>query len=152
MIATTCKQIFLGTADFAQECALRNAVLRRPLGLDLFQEDLTQENQQLHFGCFDAEHKLIACVIAVKLQNNAIKLRQMAVAPEYQRQGHGHKLMIFLENHLRQRGWRKISLHARMTAVGFYQRMGYVSIGSTFQEVGIPHVRMEKNFPTEQIL
>jgi predicted GNAT family N-acyltransferase len=147
LIATTCKQIFWGTADFAQECAIRNAVLRVPLGLDLFQEDLTQESQQLHFGCFAAENKLIACVIAVILSNNAIKLRQMAVAPEYQRHGHGHQLIAFVENHLHQRGWRKISLHARMTAVGFYQRMGYVSMGSAFKEVGIPHMRMEKIFP-----
>jgi predicted GNAT family N-acyltransferase len=35
-------------------------------------------------------------------------------------------------------------MHARMTAVGFYTKLGYAKVGHEFREVGIPHVRMEK--------
>ena len=35
-------------------------------------------------------------------------------------------------------------MHARMTAVGFYAKLGYTRVGDGFTEVGIPHVKMEK--------
>jgi predicted GNAT family N-acyltransferase len=35
-------------------------------------------------------------------------------------------------------------LHARETAVPFYNALGYNSVGAQFEEVGIPHFRMEK--------
>jgi predicted GNAT family N-acyltransferase len=35
-------------------------------------------------------------------------------------------------------------LHARLTAIGFYEKSGYVVSGGEFLEVGIPHVKMVK--------
>ena len=35
-------------------------------------------------------------------------------------------------------------LHARRTALGFYQRLGFRETGETFLEDGIPHIRVER--------
>ncbi len=35
-------------------------------------------------------------------------------------------------------------MHARATAIGFYEKCGYDRLGETFLEQGIPHVRMQK--------
>ena len=35
-------------------------------------------------------------------------------------------------------------LHARETAVVFYEKLGYSSLGDQFEEVTIPHWAMEK--------
>jgi predicted GNAT family N-acyltransferase len=35
-------------------------------------------------------------------------------------------------------------LHARETAVPFYLKLGYEVVGGQFEEVGIPHFKMEK--------
>ncbi len=35
-------------------------------------------------------------------------------------------------------------MHARATAVGFYERLAYRRVGGEFLEEGIAHVRMEK--------
>jgi predicted GNAT family N-acyltransferase len=35
-------------------------------------------------------------------------------------------------------------MHARQTAVGFYQKLGYSITGEPFEEVTIPHYIMEK--------
>jgi predicted GNAT family N-acyltransferase len=35
-------------------------------------------------------------------------------------------------------------MHARKTAVGFYEKLGYKRIGNEFLEVTIPHYAMEK--------
>jgi predicted GNAT family N-acyltransferase len=41
-------------------------------------------------------------------------------------------------------GITHLLMHARLSAVGFYQKLGYEKVGGSFTEVGIPHVRMEK--------
>jgi len=115
-----------------------------PLGLNLYDEDLRQEKQQMHFGLFDPSEHLIACIIAVTLSSSAAKLRQMAVHHEHQGKGHGRNLIHCLENHLARSGFTHLFLYARMTAVGFYEKLGYAKVGNEFMEVEIPHIRMEK--------
>lgn len=126
---------------YAQELALRNEVLRHPLGLDLRDEDLSAEADQRHFGLFDGE-TLRACVIAVPINESTVKLRQMAVAPAFQARGLGRLLLEQVHAQLRRQGCHTVVLHARQGAVGFYARLGYQSEGTAFTEVGIPHRRM----------
>jgi predicted GNAT family N-acyltransferase len=35
-------------------------------------------------------------------------------------------------------------MHARSTAIGFYEKMGYTVTGNEFVEVTIPHYTMQK--------
>jgi predicted GNAT family N-acyltransferase len=39
-------------------------------------------------------------------------------------------------------------MHARKTATGFYEKLGYVISGGEFEEVTLPHVVMEKKLIT----
>jgi predicted GNAT family N-acyltransferase len=43
-----------------------------------------------------------------------------------------------------QLGFARMVLHARETAVPFYKVLEYNIVGDRFEEVGIPHFRMEK--------
>lgn len=138
------REIRFGSAEYQAECALRQAVLRAPLGLNLYREDLAREAAQWHFGLFDAAGALAGCAIAAPLGDGTARLRQMAVAPARQRQGCGRRIMRGVEAVLAQRGILRVTLHARMTAVGFYEALGYVRVGEPFIEVTIPHVCMEK--------
>jgi len=123
---------------------LRDEVLRRPLGLRLRDEDLADEDRQLHFGLFDAAGDLTACVVAVPLSPVRVRIRQMAVAAAWQAQGLGRRLMEELEQTLRARGFTEFELHARNAAAGFYQKLGYTAVGGEFLEIGIPHLNMVK--------
>jgi predicted GNAT family N-acyltransferase len=125
------------------ECGLRNEVLRRPLGLDLRDDDLSAEADQSHFGLFDGG-SLVACVIVMALTPSEVKLRQMAVSPAAQGKGVGRQLLDRLHIELLRQGCEKIVLHARMSAVGFYSKLGYHVDGEEFTEVGIPHRKMWK--------
>jgi predicted GNAT family N-acyltransferase len=69
----------------------------------------------------------------------------MAVPNSMQGKGVGRALMIFAENIARDLGYRKLCMHARTTAVGFYQKLGYHTAGDEFTEVTIPHYVMEKD-------
>jgi ribosomal protein S18 acetylase RimI-like enzyme len=75
---------------------------------------------------------------------NSVRLRQMAVLNNLQGKGIGRALMQFAENIARDRGFQKITMHARKTAVGFYEKLGYRISGQEFEEVTIPHYVMEK--------
>jgi GNAT superfamily N-acetyltransferase len=137
------RQIDYGSSDYALECDLRDRILRSPLGLTLSAQDLAQEDQALHFGLF-AEARLIACVVAVTISPTTVKLRQMAVEPAYQGLGWGKVLLEQVEAVLRQRAVKRVVLHARKTAAGFYQRLGYQIEGPEFLEVTLPHYPMGK--------
>ena len=140
----TFREIRFGSEEYRLECALREEVLRAPLGLSLESEDLSREEGQLHYGLFGPDGILAACVVAVPLSATAVAVRQMAVAPSRQRRGLGRRLVGELEDRLRARGFRRVELKARLSAAGFYEELGYETEGAEFVEVTIPHVRMVK--------
>jgi len=139
------REIEFGSSDFKKECELRHRVLRIPIGRSLYDENLDMERNQLHFGLFDDQQTLVACVIAVLLSATESKIRQMAVSAEFQKQGHGRRVITSLEEYLSKIKCRKVLLHARASALGFYEKLGYAKVGAEFMEVGLPHFRMEKD-------
>ena len=80
----------------------------------------------------------------IKLDATCVRLRQMAVLNNLQGKGIGRALMQFAENIARDLGYQRITMHARKTAAGFYQKQGYQLSGEEFEEVTIPHYVMEK--------
>ncbi len=68
----------------------------------------------------------------------------MAVEKTLQGKGIGASIMNYAENVARDRGYKILVMHARKTAIGFYEKLGYVVTGNEFTEVSIPHFVMEK--------
>ena len=132
-----------GTKEYQQMIDLRDHVLRKPLGLSFSREDLEKEKEDILIGCFD-DDKLEACCLLTKVDPKTVRLRQMAVLSGLQGKGVGRILMQFAENIARDRGYRKLLMHARKTALGFYEKLGYRVNGDEFVEVTIPHFVMEK--------
>lgn len=128
-------------ARYAQVLDLRQRVLRAPLGLDLYRENLEEEKGQYVWAAFE-KGKVVGCAMVVPGSDGTAKLRQMAVDPSCQGKGVGARLLRAIADWAAHQGFAGIVLHARTTATGFYERMGYVVTGGQFEEVGIPHVRM----------
>ena len=123
---------------------LRTEILRKPLGLKFSDEELEIEKNEILIGAFE-EDKMLACCMLVQEGEKTCRLRQMAVLNNLQGKGIGRALMIFAENIARDRGFKKLTMHARKTALGFYERLGYKVRGDEFRELTIPHYIMEKN-------
>jgi predicted GNAT family N-acyltransferase len=137
-------KVFLhGSDEYRQALALRNLVLRQPLGLQFTAEDLKKDEDDLHFGTFE-DNKIVACLTLSKGINGRVKLRQMAVAPEWQAKGKGKELLFEAEKYCRINQVKEIYCHARKSAVPFYKNSGYEVSGDEFTEVNIPHFVMEK--------
>ncbi len=137
------KQIDHGSKEYKQMVQLRKLILREPLGLQFTDEELAREKDDLLIAAFD-EEVMLACCILSRLDDNCLRLRQMAVADKLQHKGIGASLMAFAENLARDKGYKKISMHARNTAIGFYEKFGYKIKGEEFYEVTLPHHIMEK--------
>jgi len=132
-----------GSKEYHQMVQLRNDILRKPLGLKFTPEELEQEKEEILIGAFE-EDKMLGCCMLIKNDVQTVRLRQMAVLNNLQGKGIGKALMQFAENIARDRGFRKITMHARTTAIGFYEKLGYNVSGEQFDEVTIPHYVMEK--------
>lgn len=137
------KQIDYGTKEYDQMLRLRYEILRRPLKLTFRHQDLEKEKNDILIGAFE-EDKMLGCCLLTKVDKDCIRLRQMAVQNNLQGKGIGASIMNFAENVARDAGYKKLIMHARKTAIGFYEKLGYSVTGNEFTEVSIPHFVMEK--------
>jgi predicted GNAT family N-acyltransferase len=132
-----------GTKEYQQMVNLRLEILRKPLGLSFDPKELEKEKEDVLMGAFE-DDRLLGCCLLTRQDQHTMRLRQMAVPNSMQGKGIGRALMIFAENIARDLGYRKLCMHARKTALGFYEKLGYSTAGEEFTEVTIPHYIMEK--------
>jgi N-acetylglutamate synthase-like GNAT family acetyltransferase len=137
------KQIDHGTAAYEKMVHLRNEILRKPLGLTFSEEELAKEKNDILIGAYD-EDELLGCCLLTKVNDKCVKLRQMAVQKNQQGKGIGESILNYTENIARDKGYKKIMMHARDTAIGFYEKLGYTTVGDQFIEVNTFHHVMEK--------
>jgi N-acetylglutamate synthase-like GNAT family acetyltransferase len=135
---------------YPQECALREEVLLRPIGYDIgrFRSEFGVEDRFEHFvAVFDhpGGPRVVgtACLLPDYPTPGVGKLMQMAVDLQRQGEGIGRRLVVAIE----QRAFGQLRLtelfcHARDTAYGFYQSLGWDFDSETFMEAGVPHRRM----------
>lgn len=74
------------------------------------------------------------------------KIGRVAVLPEFRRRGVGTQVMKVLEQAGIQAGLTQVWFHAQLTAVSFYESLGYTAEGEVFSEAGIQHVKMLRRF------
>jgi len=137
-------EIQFGTPEFDEAVRLRYEVLRKPLGLEYTVEQLAAEYDNIHLAAYDNAGRLIGYLNLTPVDADQVKMRQVAVHPDWQGAGVGKALVFASESVARRSGFKKISLHARETAVPFYQKLNYILVGERFEEVTIPHFYMEK--------
>ena len=136
-------QIEYGSPEYHKMVKLRDEILRKPLGLAFSREDLEKEKDDILVGAFD-DDRILACCLLTKMDEETVRLRQMAVRKNQQGKGIGHSMMLFAETLARDKGYKKLMMHARDTAIGFYEKQGYKTRGEQFIEVSLPHHLMEK--------
>ena len=137
------KQIDHGSKEYKQMVHLRNEILRKPLGLSFKKEELDREKDDILIGAFE-EDKMLGCCLLTRVDNNNVRLRQMAVQNNLQGKGIGASMLNFAENIARDAGYKNMVMHARNTAIHFYEKLGYKITSDEFEEITIPHHMMEK--------
>lgn len=132
------------SVEYALTVALRDRVLRHPLGLYFTPEQLEAESDEFHLSAWD-DNQLLACLVLKPVDAFTVKMRQVAVQESMRGQGIGKKLVAFAETFAREHLFKNMVLHARESAIPFYLVQGYELFGEPFTEVSIPHRAMRKN-------
>lgn len=133
-----------GSKLYLEAVELRRRILRFPLGLDFTSEELERERRDANFVAI-ADGRVVGCLLMVPQNCSVVKMRQVAVEPDLQGHGIGAALVEASEKWAKESGYTQIELHARDTAVPFYQRLGYNPVGNGFIEVKIPHQKMVRD-------
>lgn len=137
------KQIDFDSKEYHQMLNLRQEILRTPLQLLLSDEDLRHEKDAILIAALD-DDIMLGCCVLIPHEKKVIQLRQMAVQGNLQGKGIGAAIMNYAENISRDKGYKKLMMHARKTAAGFYEKLGYKISSDEFTEVTVPHFVMEK--------
>lgn len=133
-----------GSRQYWHAVDLRYAVLREPLGLDFTREQLLAEDKDIHM-IYYTDAMAMGTLMLSPSTNGHIKMRQVAVDEQFQGAGIGAKMVEFSEAYALDHGYTIMELHARKTAVPFYEKLGYEIVGGEFLEVTIPHFKMKKD-------
>ncbi len=129
-------------------------VLRAPLGMVQGTEQDKYDSSAFHvIAVCDrlrgsvAERTIVGSARLRELSPEIGSIAYVCVLPEFRRQGIGTKLIQKLIEAAQVRQLKSLRLKSRMTAVDFYQRLGFSTNGEAFDFLNIPHIFMSFNLP-----
>ncbi len=126
--------------EMAQVMALRQAVFCDEQGVPPELEHDAEDAAALHVVVLDGDRVIGTC--RVLGDGPSVRLGRMAVARERRGGGLGATLLAAAHHLAAERGAHEVAIHAQLSALGFWERAGYVAEGPEFEEAGIPHVAM----------
>ncbi|EOH98436.1 acetyltransferase [Enterococcus moraviensis ATCC BAA-383] len=98
----------------------------------------------IHFVLYGEKNEVIATCRLLPLEDGLIKLQRMAVQKEFRGKDYGRLIVEGAELFSKEQGYNTITLGAQITALGFYERMGYIKEGELFLDANIEHYKMNK--------
>lgn len=110
-------------------------------------KDILFDDKELsskHIAISD-DNTLIAYGRLSALNEDDFQISQMVVSSKYQSQGFGSELLSNLIRVAIINGAKSITLNARVTALGLYEKHGFIKNGSVFKSksTGVPHIQMQ---------
>lgn len=140
----TIQTIEYDSALYKQALDFRFKLLRKPLGLQWSTRDLEGEGLQIHIAAI-CNDKVVGTLVLKPISQTKIKLRQMAVDEDLQGSGVGRKLIQFAENLAKTKSFEEMEINAaRKPVVGFYEKLGYKTVGEEFEAVTLKCINMLK--------
>jgi phosphoribosylformimino-5-aminoimidazole carboxamide ribotide isomerase len=108
----------------------------------LYEMEMEEDNHGYHFGAFK-DNDLVAVVSLFK-NGTDFQFRKFAVDASVQNMGIGKTLLNYIINFAIAEGAERIWCNARVTAIGFYLRYGFVQTGKHFAKAGFDYEIIEK--------
>jgi YbgC/YbaW family acyl-CoA thioester hydrolase len=119
---------------------IRRAVFTQEQGIDAALDADGADDSALHVVAFN---RIALGTGRLTRQAEGVgKIGRMAVVASLRGSSVGRQMLDVLVTAARQRGDRRVMLHAQASAVGFYRRLGWQPQGAPFAEAGIEHQEM----------
>ena len=121
--------------------AIRQAVFIREQGvpedMELDEYDPLADHALAH-----QNGQYVATARLVRLDANSAQIGRMAVLVAFRGQGIGKAMLKKLIGLALSEGISSLVLHSQVSAISFYEKLGFKANGPTYQEAGIPHRNM----------
>lgn len=106
-------------------------------GLAMQDEFDDNDEKGVTYAVIYEKGKPIACGRFLRESEDAGRLTRIATLAEYRGQHLGSQIIAALERHAQNLHIKTLSIHAELTAVSFYTRLGYHSASPVYQEDGV---------------
>ncbi|MDP4550844.1 GNAT family N-acetyltransferase [Alkalihalobacillus macyae] len=100
------------------------------------------ENDATHFVAYD--DRIPVAAGRFRVVDQMAKVERICVLSSYRKTGLGQELINTIEEQAEKLNLSKMKLNAQLSAVGFYNKLGYETVSGEFMDAGIPHVTMTK--------
>lgn len=106
--------------------------------------ELPEDWDGMHFGLY--YHYELTGVVSLFIDGTTAQFRKMAVLPADQGKGFGLQLLKYLVDYCRSQGIKNLWCNARVSATGFYQKIGFETIGEPYERNQLQYIKMELTF------
>lgn len=106
------------------------------------QMKMDEDDNGYHFAAF--HNNYIVAVVSLFPNGDDFQFRKFAVEEHMQGKGLGKQLLTYIEDFAIAEGAKRIWCNARISALGFYGKLGYSQTGETFSKNGFDYEIMEK--------
>ncbi|MDB5155725.1 MAG: family N-acetyltransferase [Mucilaginibacter sp.] len=113
-------------------------------GSKLYEMEMDEDNHGYHFGAF-RDNELVG-VVSLFQSGTDFQFRKFAISHDVQHKGIGRVLLQYIVDFAVAEGATQIWCNARVTAIGFYLKYGFVQTGTLFSKNGFDYEIMEKTF------
>ncbi|OGT07423.1 MAG: hypothetical protein A2X78_01035 [Gammaproteobacteria bacterium GWE2_37_16] len=135
------KDISIRAVTVDEILPLRHKVLWSNKAIDFC--TLPEDERGLHYGLF-LNDSLISCIsVFFDINNQEAQFRKFATDQKYQQNGYGTLLLQKVINELKQKQVRVLWCNARLSAIDFYKKLGFVTDGDVFLKDGIQYIKMQ---------
>lgn len=137
--------VTFGSSRYDDLVELRYKVLLEPLGLKFLDSFRNKEASYLHIGCIEQlDDKLVGGLILAPVDNDTIRMMQVAVDDKYQGEGVGREMVKYAEKRVKEAGYSHLVMFAMLSVIGFYEKLGFKQEGDIFEDNGITFAKMVK--------
>jgi len=102
---------------------------------------LPEDPNGLHFGLYADDQ--LSSVVSLFDDAGIYQFRKFATLPKAQAKGYGSLLLNHIISYARERAATKIWCNARLSALGFYSKLGFIPKDEPFVKNDIDFVMME---------
>lgn len=122
--------------------SIRNTVFVDEQGVPKEIEFDGNDDKAIHVIAYK-DNKAVGCARMLQTDKGA-KIGRVAVLKEYRKQGIGEKICNTLIDIAKEMDIYYVYLHAQVSAVQFYEKIGFSQVGEGFYEADILHYKMVK--------
>ena len=125
---------------------IRQIVFREEQGVPYHEDEVLKEELEAKTYLIYLGDKPIG-TLRYRLVNDCYKIERFAILKEYRNRGYGKLAMEFITNLIASKfNPCIVTLNSQERVIEFYKKCGFTPVGEKFQEAGITHIKMIKEF------